>query len=331
MGGDQGPRLVVPAVVDALLDIPSLNCELHGDADEVNRYLPFLNSDLQSRVRVVHADQVVATDDKPRAALRNARNSSMWKALEALAEGRVNGCVSAGNTGALMLMSLKLIGTVEGIERPAICTSVPTRTGKAYLLDMGANLHCSAEQLAQFAHMAVAMVMEVDSCRPPRVGLLNVGSEAGKGDAVVQAAAELLNASEVINYCGFVEGDSIFSGNFDIVVCDGFAGNVALKATEGVAVLVSLMLKADLTNTLRAKLGALIARPALLKLQSQLDPANYNGASFLGLKQSVIKSHGGASRAGFARAVSVAVGEVANSIPDRIAERLRQIANPQSK
>ena len=327
MGGDQGPRLVVPAVVESLRRFPRLKCELHGDSAEIERRLGVDGELFRSRLTIVHADQMVAMADKPSNALRHARQSSLWQALESLGQGRVDGCVSAGNTGALMMMSVKLVGTLEGIERPAICTSMPTRTGKAYLLDMGANLHCSADQLLQFAHMATAMVAEVESIPRPRVGLLNVGSEAGKGDAVVQEAARKFQDDELVNYCGFVEGNTIFSGDFDIVVCDGFVGNVALKTAEGVAQLIVGMLKSELSDSLRAKIGALIARPALINLQSQLDPANYNGAKLLGLKKTVVKSHGGANQAGFLHAIAVAVREVENNVPARIAEKLKSFAN----
>lgn len=327
MGGDQGPRLVVPAVVEAMRRFPQLQCELHGDSAEIQRCLGAEGEPFRSRLTIVHADQIVAMADKPSNALRHARQSSLWQALESLGQGRVDGCVSAGNTGALMMMSVKLVGTLEGIERPAICTAMPTRTGKAYLLDMGANLHCSSEQLLQFAHMATAMVTEVENIPWPKVGLLNVGSEAGKGDAIVQDAARKLQDDELVNYCGFVEGDAIFSGDFDIVVCDGFVGNVALKTAEGVAQLILGMLKSELSDSVRAKVGALIARPALINLQHQLNPANYNGANLLGLKKTVVKSHGGANHAGFLHAIAVAVREVENNVPARIAERLKQFAN----
>lgn len=327
MGGDIGPRLVVPAVLDSLRSYPHLQCELHGHAAEIDALLSGAENGLTSRLSVIHAEQSVSMDDKPTTALKNARQSSMWQALESLSRGQVDGCVSAGNTGALMLMSLKLLGAIPGIERPAICTSVPTRTGKAYLLDMGANLNCDAQKLHQFAHMATAMMQEVDGCPRPRIGLLNVGSEAGKGDVAVRETARLMAADDALHYCGFVEGDGIFSGNFDIVVCDGFVGNVALKTTEGVAQLIADRVQEELANTFRAKLGAFIARPALSHLQNQLNPANYNGASLLGLTRSVIKSHGSASTRGVAHAISVALRESQSNIPARISEKLENLQN----
>ena len=322
MGGDEGPRLVVPAVLEALNLHPDMQCELHGDAGEIEPFLARVADPLSSRLRVVHTDHQVAMDDKPANALRRGRTTSMWTALDAVASGRVHGCVSAGNTGALMLMSLRLLETLPGIERPAICTALPTHEGKAYLLDMGANLQCSAAQLLQFGRMASAMVAQVDGCAAPRVGLVNVGSEAGKGEVVVQEAAALMAADDSLNYCGYVEGDAIFSGDFDVIVCDGFVGNVALKTTEGVARLIAGMVREELTDTLRARLGAAIARPALSHLQNRLNPANYNGASLLGLNKTVVKSHGGASAAGLVHAIGVARREIQNNVPARIADKL---------
>ena len=327
MGGDEGPRPVVPAVLDALRKHPALTCELHGEVRDIEPLLTAAPPALRDRLSVIHSPRSISMDDKPANALRAGRESSMWRALESLADTRVGGCVSAGNTGALVLMSLKLIGPLEGIERPAICTALPTASGKAYLLDMGANLQCSAGQLLQFAHMATALVEEVELRPGPRVGLLNIGSEAGKGEMVVREAARLFAADESLNYCGFVEGDSIFSGRFDIVVCDGLLGNVALKTAEGVARLVTGMLRDELDDNIRTRLGALIARPALARLHNRLNPANYNGATLLGLNRTVIKSHGAATREGFGHAIDVALGEIDNNIPEKVSRKIRRLKN----
>lgn len=321
MGGDFGSRLVVPAVVTTLRKYSRLRCQLHGNQDELEPLLAKA-ADVRSRLAIIHAPQQVAMDEKPGAALRHKRQSSMWNALEAVASGQASACVSAGNTGALMAMGMSLVNTIPGIERPAICTALPTARGKAYLLDMGANIGCDARQLFQFAHMASAMVAEVDLLPSPRIGLLNVGSEAGKGDRVVQQADDLLRADASLNYQGFVEGDGIFSGDFDIIVCDGFVGNVALKSTEGAARMIVGKLRHEIDGSIVAKLAALVARPALLRLQKMLDPANYNGANLLGLNGIVIKSHGSASEPGFCNALEVAIKEVEKNIPARISEKL---------
>ncbi|GIX30378.1 MAG: phosphate acyltransferase [Porticoccaceae bacterium] len=322
MGGDGGPAVAVGAVVDALERWPSLFCELHGRPDVLEPLLRGVPHPLRERLAVEAAPDVVAMGERPARALRNGRNSSLWRALEALAEERVDGCVSGGNTGALLLIGVKLIGTFPGIERPALCTALPTAAGRAHLLDMGANLDCDAELLWQFARMGSALAAATSGVPSPRVGLLNVGSEAEKGDAVVREAAALLEADARINYCGFVEGDGIFSGRVDVVVCDGFAGNVAIKAAEGVAQLVGGMLRSHLARTPRARLGAWVARPALAALLSRLDPAKYNGGSLLGLRRTVVKSRGNASRAGLCNAIGVALAEVERKLPERIHEAL---------
>jgi phosphate acyltransferase len=327
MGGDHGPALIVPSVLATLGQYPGLHCQLHGLEDAISPLLARVGDDILSRLQVVHAPDQVGADEKPGSALRHKRKSSLWQAVDAVAMGQAQACVSAGNTGAMMAMGISRIGTLPGIERPAICTALPTMTGKVYLLDMGANISCDAKQLRQFAHMATAMVREVEDLPSPRVGLLNVGSEAGKGDAVVQEASTLLAADRYIHYCGFVEGDSIFSGNYDIVVCDGFVGNVALKTAEGAARMISHMLRTEIESSLLAKLSAFFAKPSLHRLQRSLNPANYNGANLLGLKATLIKSHGSANQAGFANALHVAVKEVENNIPGRISEKLAHLSD----
>jgi len=326
MGGDVGPRLVVPSVLSVLERFPRLRCRLFGDEAVVAPLMASAPSSMSARATVVHCSQQVGMDDKPAHALRHKRDSSMWRAIAAVAQGEAQACVSAGNTGALMAMGMIQIGTLPGIERPAICTAVPTAKGKAYLLDMGANIGCDARQLLQFAYMASAMVESVESLPTPRIGLLNVGREAGKGDAVVQEAAQLFHHDPHINYCGFAEGDAIFSGDFDIIVCDGFAGNVALKSTEGAARMIVGRLREEFSTSWGAKLAALIARPSLLRLQKMLDPANYNGANLLGLEGTVIKSHGGATREGFVNALEVAIFETDKQIPQRISDKLARMS-----
>lgn len=322
MGGDKGPHLTVPAAVATLSRHPGLRLQLFGDRDLVAPHLAALPSSLQSRVTVVHCPQVVTMEDKPGTVLRRKRESSMWLALKAVADGEAQACVSGGNTGALMAMGMTLLGTLEGVERPALCTALPTHGRHAYLLDMGANVGCTAKQLWQFALMASTMMTEIDGVARPRVGVLNVGQEQGKGDDTVREAAELIDRDPRIHYVGFVEGDGIYSGDVDIVVCDGFAGNVALKSSEGVARLIAAQLKQCLADSLRGRLAAWLAAGALRLLRQRIDPSRYNGAVMLGLSGVVVKSHGNANRAGFEHAIDVAVGEVERALPGRIAARL---------
>lgn len=326
MGGDVGPRLIVPSVARVLRDHPHVSCRLYGDGPTLEGLVASLDREIRDRIRVHHASQQVGMDDGPATALRHKRDSSLWLALEALSRGEASACVSAGNTGAIMAMGMRLVGTLPGIERPAICSALPTYTGKAWLLDMGANIGCDPEQLLQFAWMASTMVREVESIAAPRLGLLNLGSEAGKGDATVQRAAALFRQDAHLDYRGFVEGDGIYSGDYDVIVCDGFAGNVALKSSEGVARMIATLIRRELTGSLSGRLGMLIARPALKRLEGTLDPANYNGANFLGLRGTVIKSHGGASETGFVKALEMALVEAERDVPARISEELARVS-----
>ena len=322
MGGDEGPRLVVPAVLATLHRHPRLRCRLYGDKDRVTPLLRDASAQVLSRLDVSHCDQQVLAGDRPASALRHKRNSSMWHAIASVSSGEADACVSAGNTGALMAMGIALLGMLPGIERPAICTALPTATGRAYLLDMGANIDCDAGQLVQFAVMASALAATVEQLSEPRIGLLNVASEEGRGPRAVQEAATILSGADDLNYCGFVEGDGIYSGRFDVIVCDGFAGNVLLKSSEGAARMMAQRLHDEIKGSLRNRLAAILAGPALGRLRRTFDPANYNGATFLGLTGTVIKSHGGASLEGFANALEVAAGEVAGRTLGKISQKL---------
>ncbi|MEZ5528603.1 MAG: phosphate acyltransferase PlsX [Porticoccaceae bacterium] len=299
---------------------PELRVVLLGDRPQIQSVLEQFDNDCVERLRVQHREQSVAMDEKP-TALRNKRESSMWHALKLVAEGEAQACVSAGNTGALMAMSLFQLKTLPGISRPAICTRVPTSRGFTYLLDLGANLECSAHQLYEFALMS-SLAAATTSEPAPSVGLLNIGVEAIKGRQEILDAAVLLKADPDINYIGFVEGDALFTGVADIVVCDGFSGNVALKTGEGVAKMIQGQLRQTLSESLLARLGALLARPALKRLLKRVDPAQYNGASLLGLRGVVVKSHGGATEWAFARAIEVAIDEVERDLPSLIEGRL---------
>lgn len=335
MGGDAGPRLTVPSTVAFLRRHPYATVRLFGEQPAVSPFLdPLIDQppdDLADRL-VFHAcGPSVSADDKPAVALRQRRESSLWQALDTVSRGEAEGCVSAGNTGALMAMGMTLLGKLPGIDRPAICTALPTLSGRAYLLDMGANIECTAEHLVQFARMATVLVRLVDGKVSPRVALLNIGHEQGKGDTVVREAGERLQADPAINYRGFVEGDGIYSGDVDIVVCDGFVGNVALKSSEGVARMIGSMLNGALKTGYRSRLGAWLAAKSLKAFFSRIDPSRYNGASLLGLNGVVIKSHGGATESGFGHALDVALAGISEQLPAQVAAAMGPAVGSDSK
>ncbi|MAZ71407.1 MAG: phosphate acyltransferase [Porticoccus sp.] len=324
MGGDFGPRVTVPATLDILRQQPNLRVVLFGDEQQIQQQLRLAGDHFPERLKVRHCPQFVSMDDKPSFALRNKRDSSMWLAIEHVANKQAAACVSAGNTGALMAMSLFQLGALPGINRPAIGARIPTARGFTYLLDMGANLECTAEQLYQFGLIASLVVAEVDGNTNPAVGLLNIGVESLKGKQEILDAAALFKTNPDIHYIGFVEADALFNGEADIVVCDGFSGNIALKAGEGVAKLLQKQIKDAMSETVLARLGALFLKPALGRLLKRVDPARYNGASFLGLQGVVIKSHGSADQWGFARAVEVALHEAERDLPTLVEKRLSE-------
>lgn len=329
MGGDFGPRITVPSTLNILRQSPDLHTVLLGDGQQIQDEIDRVDDVDTDRFRIQHCTQSVSMNEKPSSAIRHQRDSSMWQALQLVADGQAQACVSAGNTGALMAMSLFQLRTLTGISRPAICTKVPTGSGYTYLLDLGANLECSAQQLYQFGLMASLVASTIDDNQSPTVGLLNIGVEEIKGRQEILGAAELFKADNDIQYIGFVEGDTLFQGAADIVVCDGFSGNVALKTGEGVAKMIQGSLKQALSENFLAMLGALLARPALKRLQRQMDPAQYNGASLLGLRGVVVKSHGSATETGFARAVAVAAHEAQRDLPSLIEALLTQKNNQQ--
>jgi len=273
-------------------------------------------------VACLHAADVVEMSDQPREALRRKKDSSMRRAIDLVKAQDAHACVSAGNTGALMATAHFVLKMLPGVERPAIVSTIPSRTGHTYMLDLGANASCTPSQLCQFAIMGSVLAADLQGERDrPRVGLLNIGEEEIKGNETVRAANELLTAAD-LNYIGFVEGHDIFSGRADVVVTDGFTGNVALKAIEGAARLITDTLREELSRTIGRKLGALIAKPAFDALRTRLDPRSYNGATMVGLNGIVIKSHGGADAFGFQRAIEVAIQEARNGVPAKIAARL---------
>lgn len=323
MGGDHGPRVTVPASLTVLRDTPGLSLVLVGREPLISPFLQRLRPDLRDRVTIVHTEEVVAMDDKVAVALRNKRNSSMRLAINLVHEGKASACVSAGNTGALMAVSRFVLKTHAGIDRPAIMTALPTRGGHCHMLDLGANVDSQANHLLQFAQMGSLVAQVLDGIERPRVGLLNIGEEEIKGNDLIKETHGLLKASG-LNYTGYIEGDGIFKGEADVVVCDGFVGNVALKSTEGVARMFGEVIKQEIGRNLYTRLAGAIALPIWNGLRSRMDPGRYNGASLVGLTGIVIKSHGSADEKSFAQAVRVALKEVEKDVPSLIAARLGQ-------
>ncbi|MEN9726616.1 MAG: hypothetical protein RL434_982 [Pseudomonadota bacterium] len=324
MGGDHGPSVVVPAAVSALQRHQDLRLILVGDESSVRGSLAGLPAIPADRLEIRHAEERVEMHDKPSTALRTKRNSSMRRAIDLVKAGEVAACVSAGNTGALMAIARFVLKTLPGIDRPAICAMMPGRHQPTRVLDLGANVDSSSEELFRFAVMGSVLATAIDGKSSPRVALLNVGEEEIKGNDTVKQAALLLDQSS-LNYCGFAEGDDIFSGEFDVIVCDGFVGNIALKAAEGVASMLADIARAEFRRSWWRKLGALCAAPALRSLRDRADPRRYNGASLLGLRGIVIKSHGSADALSFGRAIDEAVSQVTQAVPERISSLLEDL------
>jgi phosphate acyltransferase len=323
MSGDFGPSVTVPAALRILTENEQVHLILVGDERALTEHLGQLSAANQLRLSIHHASQVVEMDEPPSHALRNKKDSSMRVAINLVKEGRASACVSAGNTGALMATARYVLKTLPGIDRPAIISALPNmRNSHTYMLDLGANVEVSPEHLFQFAVMGGVLASAVKNVPNPRVGLLNIGEEEIKGNDCVRDAARLLSAADSINYIGFVEGDDIYKGTVDVVVCDGFVGNVALKTAEGVAKMISHYVKESFTQNILTRIVAFIALPILRHLRRRIDPRRYNGASLLGLRGIVIKSHGGADQLAFANAITEAIREVEQNVPARIADQL---------
>lgn len=313
MGGDLGPRLCVPASQKFLRDHPDVQITLVGDEAKIKHHL----IDGLPRIYTLHTNSVVEMSEKPSSALRRKSDSSMAQAIRLLSDGHVQACVSAGNTGALMAFGLKMLGTLDGVQRPAICKALPANGGDCWVLDLGAELDCSAEQLLQYAQMANVIAINNNS-PPPRIGLLNVGAEAQKGRSLQQEASVLLKREFGDAYIGFVEGGDIFRGGVDIVVCDGFTGNVLLKVSEGAAELLQSSLDRVFKTSIMARLIGILARPLLLSWRREYDACRFNGALFLGFTKVLVKSHGDASEEGFISAISVAYRQLLNQSVNKI-------------
>lgn len=329
MGGDFGPSVIVPAALESLVQYPHLHLILVGNKGAIEEQLErhqalFNRPSLRARIKIKETTQVVEMGEPPAIALRNKRDSSMRVALNLVQEGDASACVSAGNTGALMAIARFVLKMLPGVDRPAIVYSLPCSKGHTHVLDLGANVDCAAEDLFQFAVMGSVLVSAVDNNPRPKVGLLNVGSEAIKGSEAVKKAAKLLNSLDrnMLNYIGFVEGDDIYKGTADVVVCDGFVGNVALKTSEGLVRMILSSIKQEFSRSLFSRFAALFAYPILRSISKRFDPNQHNGASLLGLKGIVIKSHGGADQKAFARAIYVAMLEIEKNIPELIKEQV---------
>ncbi len=320
MGGDHGPVVTVPAALDFVRKHEDVRAILVGLEEKIR---PFLVHTGDSRVSVRHASEVVAMDESPALAIRSKKDSSMRVAIDLVKNGEADACVSAGNTGALMAISRFVLKMLPGIDRPAICAVLPTVNGHVHVLDLGANVDCSPEHLLQFGIMGASLVAAIEHKDRPTVGLLNIGEEDIKGNDVVKRAAELLKDSG-LNFIGNVEGDGLYKGEAEVIVCDGFVGNVALKASEGLAQMLATFLRQEFSRNLLTKLAALVAIPVLKHFKRRVDHRRYNGASLLGLKGIVVKSHGSADIFSFANALERAAETVRSGVLARITERVAQ-------
>lgn len=321
MSGDHGPEAVVPAALACLRDHDDVHFILVGDQTALEACLKRHKAQVSQRLVIRHASEVVGMSEAPSKALRTKKDSSMRVALNLVRDGEAKSCVSAGNTGALMATARFVLKTLPGIDRPAIISPIPSRQGHTLMLDLGANAECSPEQLFQFAVMGSVMAMAVHGRSNPRVGLLNIGAEEIKGNQQIQAAGKLLDGSD-LNYIGYVEGDDIYLGDVDVVVCDGFTGNVALKTSEGLGRLIADFLREEFSRNPLTKAAALCAMPVLKAFRKRVDPRNYNGATFVGLQGIVIKSHGDADAVAFRSAIETAIKELETDVPRRISSLL---------
>ncbi len=325
MGGDFGPQVTVPASLACLKNNPTLKLVLVGDEAILTQQLGQNLTVFQDRLSIQHASQTVEMHESPSKALKNKKDSSMRVAINLVHEGRADACVSAGNTGALMATARFVLKMIPGIDRPGIISTLPSIHGHTHVLDLGANVDCTEEHLFQFAVMGNELVKAIENIENPKVGLLNVGEEEVKGNEQVKAAAKLLENSS-LNYIGYVEGNSLNAGSVkvDLVVCDGFVGNVALKSIEGAAKMIGTLLKEAFAKNIFTKVAGLIAYPVLKSFKDRIDPRLYNGASFLGLKGLVIKSHGGADSLAFQTAIELAICEVKHDVIRKISEQVEQ-------
>ena len=327
MGGDHGLKVIIPACVNAVRKHTNLKLLLVGDKAQVKSALKPYSSIDPEQISIVHASEVVAMDELPSHAMRTKKESSMRIAINLVKHGEASACVSAGNTGALMATARYVLKTLPGIDRPAIIAELPTMQGKTRVMDLGANVDSCAEHLFQFAVMGSALVQAVDKKDRPKIGLLNIGVEEIKGNDQVKRTAHMLAECSLLNYVGYVEGDDFYTGKVDLVICDGFVGNVALKASEGLARLILTLLKDSFNKGFLPRIAGLIASPALKHLRTKMDPSRYNGASLLGLNGIVVKSHGSANSVAFQYAIEEAIVEVQNNVVDLVRHQITDFIN----
>ena len=325
MGGDTGPEVTVPATLTALQQLENTEFVLVGDEDKIHRQLNRCNHQESPRLRVHHASEVIEMDEPPAHALRKKKDSSLRVAMDLVKEGRVKACVSAGNTGAMMAIAHFVLRTFPGIHRPAIIGQIPTVQGHVNLLDLGANAECSSEHLFQFGIMGTTFVKYMEGISNPRVALLNIGVEDIKGNHVIKGAAKLFQSSR-LNYQGYIEGDAIFTGDTDVIVCDGFAGNIAIKTGAGVSKFIQHAIRAEFERNLLRRIVALIASPTLKSVKTRIDPRVFNGAALIGLRGTVIKSHGAADSLAFSYALRKAMTEITNDVPSKINQEISMAA-----
>ena len=330
MGGDHGPHVTVPAALNFLKSNSDVDIVLVGLRDAIEAELKARGARPGPRLRVHHASEVVLMDESPALALRNKKDSSIRVAVDLVKNGEAHACVSAGNTGALMAVSRFVLKMLPGIDRPAIIAALPSMKGSTYVLDLGANVDCGAEHLLQFAIMGATLVAAVEHKERPSVGLLNIGEEDIKGNEVVKEAAEMLRESG-LNFIGNIEGDGIYRGEADVVVCDGFVGNVMLKASEGMVQMVRSFIRQEFMRSVLTRLASVIVMPALFAFRKRLDPRRFNGATLLGLRGIVVKSHGSADAFGFERAIERAMEEVRNEVLRRLMLRFGQVERGDSE
>ena len=324
MGGDGGPKIIMPSLREFILENKDIRIKVFGDKDILSEHSKNFEEYIASQVEIIHTKEKVLSDDSPSHALRHKKKSSMSMAIQAVKNNEASACVSAGNTGALMAISRFILGTLDGIDRPAIESMLPSLNGHTHVLDLGANVDCKSEHLYQFAVMGSVLSMILDDKDNPSVGLLNVGQEVIKGNIQVKEAHDLLKSS-TLNYVGFVEGDDIFCGNIDVIVCDGFIGNIALKTSEGIAKFISSTLKEEFKKNVFTKIAGISSAKVLNSFKKVVDPRRYNGASLIGLKGIIVKSHGGADSFAFNNSLKIALKEVKKDVPTCINKKLKEI------
>jgi phosphate acyltransferase len=324
MGGDHGVHVTVPAALACLRRDPDVSCILVGQREAIERELARRHAAPGPNLKIQHATEVVEMDEAPASAMRGKKDSSMRVAIDLVKDGAAAACVSAGNTGALMAISRFVLKMLPGIDRPAIATILPTLKGHTYVLDLGANVDSAPEHLLQFGIMCSELVSSLEHIERPLVGLLNIGAEDIKGNDQVKLAADLMRASG-LNFHGYVEGDDIYKGTTDVVVCDGFVGNIALKTSEGLARMLATYLREEFDRNLLTKLAGVVALPVITAFKRRVDPRRYNGATLLGLRGVVVKSHGSADAYGFEFAMQRAVDEARSGVLAHISERMAAI------